>query len=280
MKCAPGHRDGEGLPIGTAGSGKKSVTSFFLLLFALSIPFWLLGFWDRTPVFAQIPVSALQAACPLLAAVLLAGLREGRGGVRMLFNGVFAFRFGRFWIWYLLAFLTMPVVMLLSYAAMRMLGRPVPDPEFSFWSALAAFLVFAVAALAEEAGWTGYAADPLLRRTSPLAASLILGAVWAVWHVIPYAQAGRSAAWIFWKCVFTVLARMLIVWLYMGSGRQVPVAVLFHAMVNVTYVLFPVDGSHYDPAVTSVILAALVAAALFLPGGNSLASFRNEGVKA
>jgi len=280
LKCAPGHRDGEGLPIGTAGSGKKSVTSFFLLLFALSIPFWLLGFWDRTPVFAQIPVSALQAACPLLAAVLLAGLREGRGGIRMLFRRVFGFRFAGFRIWYLLAFLTMPVVMLLSCAAMRMMGRPLPEPAFSFGSALAAFLVFIFAALAEEAGWMGYAADPLLRRTSPLAASLILGAVWAVWHVIPYAQAGRSAAWIFWQCVFTVLARMLIVWLYMGSGRQVPVAVLFHAMVNVTYVLFPVDGSHYDPAVTSVILAALVAAALFLPGGKSLARLRSGGVQA
>lgn len=280
MESAPGHRDGEGLPIDTAGSGDKAAKSFFLLLFALSIPFWLLGFWSRTPVFAQIPVSALQAACPLLAAVLLAGLRAGRGGVRMLFNRVFAFRFGRFWIWYLLALLTMPVVMLLSYAAMRMLGRPLPEPAFSFGSALAAFLVFIFAALAEEAGWMGYAVDPLLKRTSPLAASLILGAVWAVWHVIPYAQAGRSAAWIFWQCVFTIFARVLIVWLYMGSGRQVPVAVLFHAMINVTYVLFPVDGSHYDPAVTSVILAALVAAVLFLPGENSLARFRSGGVQA
>jgi len=279
LESAPGHRDGEGLPIDTAGSGDKAARSFFLLLFALSIPFWLLGFRDRPPVFAQIPVSALQAACPLLAAVLLAGLREGRGGIRMLFHRVFAIRLAGFRIWYLLGFLTMPVDMLLSYAAMRLLGRPVPEPEFSFWSALAAFLVFIVAALAEESGWMGYAADPLLRRTSPLTASLILGTVWAVWHVIPYAQAGRSATWIFWQCVFTVLARMLIVWLYVGSGRQVPVAVLFHAMINVTYVLFPVNGSHYDPAVTSVILAALVAAALFLPEGKSLARFRSGGVQ-
>lgn len=279
MGLAPGYRKEEGLPIATAGSGDKAARSFFLLLFALSIPFWLIGFWNPSPVFAQIPVSALQAACPLLAAVILASLRAGRVGVRMLFNRVFAIRLAGFRIWYLLGFLTMPVVMLLSYAAMRMLGRPVPEPEFSLLSALAAFAVFLVGAVAEESGWIGYAADPLLKRRSALAASLILGAVWAVWHVIPYIQAGRSATWIFWQCVFTVLARMLIVWLYVGSGRQVPVAVLFYAMINVTYVLFPENGSHYDPAVTSVILAALVAAGLCLPEGKSLARLRSGGVQ-
>lgn len=53
-----------------------------------------------------------------------------------------------------------------------------------------------------------------------------------------------------------------MVWLYNGSGRQLPAAVLFHTMINVTYVLFPVGGSHYDPAVTGIIVAAFVAAML------------------
>jgi len=57
-----------------------------------------------------------------------------------------------------------------------------------------------------------------------------------------------------------------MVWLYQGSGRQVPVAVVFHTMINVTYVLFPVGGSHYDPAVAGMILAVLVAAVLILRG--------------
>jgi hypothetical protein len=58
-----------------------------------------------------------------------------------------------------------------------------------------------------------------------------------------------------------------LVWLYNGSGRQVPVAVLFHTMINVTYVLFPVEGSHYDPAVTGMIVAVLVVAMLLFGGG-------------
>lgn len=265
------HSDGEGLLIKTSESVGKAAGAFLLLLLALSLPFWLLGFLAGTLLPAQLPISAFQAVCPLLAAVILIGLREGRGGILELFKRVLDIRLKGFLIWYLLGLFTMPVVMLLSYAVMRMLGRPVPEPDISFPAVIVAFIVFLVAAFAEETGWMGYAADPLLKRTSALSASLILGTAWAVWHIIPYVQADRSVGWIFWQCVFTVLVRILMVWLYTGSGRQVPVAILFHAMINVTYVFFPVGGSHYDPAVTGVVVAALVAVVLFLWGGKTLA---------
>jgi len=242
----------------------RTTGAYMLMLFALSVPFWLLGYLAGKMLPAQLPISALQAVCPLLSAVILAGVREGRGGIRDLLRRVFEIRPAKFLVWYVLSFLTMPVVMLLSYVLMRMLGRPVPELDVSLPAVLGAIIVFLVAAMAEEAGWMGYAADPLLRKGSVLTASIILGAAWAVWHVIPYDQAGRSAEWIFWQCVFTVLVRILIVWLYNNSGRQVPVAVLFHAMINVTYVLFPVGGSYYDPAVTAMIVAAIVAAVLIL----------------
>jgi len=216
---------------------------------------------------AQLPISALQAVCPLMAAVILAGWHKGGDGIRDLFKRVMEFRVPGFLGWYLTGFLIMPVVMLFSYAAMRMLGRPVPEPDISLQAAFVAFIVFFAAALAEETGWTGYVTEPLLRSSSLLTTSLILGSVWAVWHVVPYYQAGRSASWIIWQCLFTVLVRILMVWLYNVSGRQVPVAVLFHTMINVTYVLFPVGGSHYDPAVTGIIVAVLVVAMLLYGGG-------------
>ena len=249
------------------GSVGKTVGAFFLLLIVLSVPFWLLGFWEGKLLPAQLPISALQAVCPLLAAVILTGWHEGRGGIRDLFKRVMEFRASGYLGWYLSGFLIMPVVMLISYATMRTLGRPVPEPDISLPAALVAFIVFVAAAMAEETGWTGYASEALLRRTSALTASLFLGSAWALWHVVPYYQAGRSAGWIFWQCVFTVLVRILMVWLYNGSGRQVPVAVLFHTMINVTYVLFPVEGSHYDPAVTGMIVAVLVVAMLLFGGG-------------
>lgn len=119
----------EGPHIKISESVGKTTGYFVLLLFALSVPFWLLGFWEGTLLPAQLPISALQAICPLLAAVILAGLRAGRDGIRELFKRVLCIRLSGFLVWYLLGWLTMPVVMLVSYVVMRLLGRPVSEPK-------------------------------------------------------------------------------------------------------------------------------------------------------
>ena len=54
--------------------------------------------------------------------------------------------------------------------------------------------------------------------------------------------------------------RIIIVWLFENSGSSVLVAVLFHAMINVSWALFPEAGSYYDPAVRFAILTLLIGA--------------------
>ncbi len=48
-----------------------------------------------------------------------------------------------------------------------------------------------------------------------------------------------------------------MVWLYNHTGKSVFVAALFHAMINLTWQLFPIDGSYYDPRVTGLIAAGV-----------------------
>ncbi|WP_182903945.1 CPBP family intramembrane glutamic endopeptidase [Microbispora sp. H10830] len=115
--------------------------------------------------------------------------------------------------------------------------------------------VFLVAAACEEAGWTAYATDPLCTRWSLPAAGLILGVTWAVWHLVPYAQAGHGPVWIAGQCLYTVALRVVIVWLYLRSA-SVLAAVACHAASNVGWSLFPDHGSHYDPVVTGSVAAA------------------------
>jgi len=56
------------------------------------------------------------------------------------------------------------------------------------------FLVFFIAALCEEAGWTVYLTPLLPSRAGVLGTGMLIGTIWGLWHVIPYIQAGHSAS--------------------------------------------------------------------------------------
>jgi uncharacterized protein len=103
----------------------------------------------------------------------------------------------------------------------------------------------------------------VLLRLGTAGTGLVLGAVWAAWHLVPYAQAGRDARWIAWQCLVTVAARVLIVEVYAGSGRCVPTAVVMHAGLNVATAALPGAGPDRDPApVAAVLSVAAVASGL------------------
>ena len=69
--------------------------------------------------------------------------------------------------------------------------------------------------------------------------------------------------------------RVLITWLYNNTGGSVFVAVLFHAMINVTWQLFPINGSYYDPRVTGLITAAVAVIVVIGWGPRTLMQTRN-----
>lgn len=238
---------------------------FFLLVFGLSVPFWVLGavakeLTQSLPV--KLPISALMAVCPLAAALILRQ-KEKPGGGKELVKRVFDGENVKDKRWYLLIIFLMPVITLLAYGLMRMAGAPLPAAQTSLLAALLFFCVFFIGAIGEEVGWTGYALDPLQRRWGALKASLILGITWAIWHIIPYAQVPQPAAWIVWQCVSTVLLRIIMVWIYNRAGKSVFAAVLFHAMINTSMFLFPNYGSHYSPLVGAGLLMLTVAVIAF-----------------
>jgi|GEM_PF-2369365 len=90
--------------------------------------------------------------------------------------------------------------MLLAFGLMRWLQMPTPKQNMSLLDAVLLFLLFFIGAIGEEVGWTGYVTDPLQNRFGALKAALIIGTVWAVWHIIPFIQAYRTPIWILWQC--------------------------------------------------------------------------------
>jgi uncharacterized protein len=253
----------------------SSPLKFFLLVFALSVLFWLMGAVTELELLPGLPVSSLMAVCPLLAALILVYRENKTIGVTELLKRSFDYKRISAKVWYIPILLLMPGVMVLSYGLMRLLGLPLPTPHYpAVLAVLVMSVAFFIAALGEELGWSGYVIDPLQVRWNALQASLLLGLVCANWHIVSLVQAHRSLAWIAWWCLYTVAARVLIVWLYNSTGKSVFAAALFHAMLNVSWQLFPNNGSHFDPRITGLIVAVVAAIITVVWGLRTLARYR------
>jgi uncharacterized protein len=250
---------------------RRSPLKFFLLVFGLTIPFWVIGAVTGLELLPGLPVAALAAFCPMIAAVMLVYQENRTAGVIALLKRAFDVQRVHAKIWYVPTLLLMPGVMILSYGALRLMGTPVPAPHLAVLSVLALFIAFFLSALGEELGWSGYMTDPMQQRWGALQASIVLGVVWAIWHFVALVQAHRSVEWIAWWSLGTVAARVIIVWLYNNTGRSVFVAALFHMMIDVTWQLFPIHGSFYDPRVTSLIMAGVAAIVVVVWGPRTLA---------
>lgn len=257
---------------------QSSAITFYGLVFVLSVPFWLLGLInEQIPGILPmgLPVSALMAVCPLAAALILTGKNNGRSGVGELFKKTSDYGKIKNRIWYVPIVCTMPVVMLLSYGVMSFKRMPLPEVQIEVLAIPVNISLFFAGAVAEELGWMGYSM-PLLNKLSALKAGAVLGAIWAVWHIVPYMQANRTAEWIVWQCIFTVATRILIVWIYCNTGGSVFAASLFHAVGNLSVSLFPNNGSHYNPSIAGTILIIPALIVIFIWGPQTMTGKTNR----
>jgi hypothetical protein len=88
-----------------------------------------------------------------------------------------------------------------------------------------------------------------------LIASLVLGVIWAVFHLVALRQAHHAAGWIGWWSLGTVALRVVLVWLYNNTGRSVFVASLSNMTFNVVWQLFPIHGSFMDQRINGLFWA-------------------------
>lgn len=198
----------------------------------------------------------MMAFMPALAAGLLVYKDGGAGAVRQFLRQSGDARKVKPWAWGV-AVGMMPLVMVASAMWLIATGERLPAPDISPLKLVLLTTVFFVAATTEELGWSGYAARPLQQMHGALITAGIL-AVWAiVWHVVPLIQAGRTWDWIAWWALGTAARRIIILWLFLRGGQSVFATSLFHTSSNVSWMMFPVMGSHYDPQSIAVILGTI-----------------------
>ncbi|PSQ45389.1 hypothetical protein BRD15_11820 [Halobacteriales archaeon SW_6_65_15] len=138
----------------------------------------------------------------------------------------------------------------------------------------------------EELGWRGFALPRLQRAHGPMAASLVIGVVWAVWHLPLFAMEGTSQSQVPFLAYAPAVVAMSVIftWLYNESAGCILPVMLLHAGINSTGTLIPVSVDSVSEALHSQLamaeLAVLVGIALvvLLAVGWSLGIEERTGV--
>ncbi len=243
-----------------------TVALFFGLVLLLSLPFYALGLSHTALPFADaLPLSALMACVPAIAALGLIARQSGIAAAVLLFKSAFSFGALSNAGWVMLAVAFMPVAFALTAGLIWLSGATLPPLQLlPVGAIIPALLLFFLGAVGEELGWQGYAYPRLIKRHSALNTALIIGVVWALWHVIPFALMGRSAPWIIWQGLTMVLMRIIVVWLVVNTGGRILIAVLFHMMSNSVWGFFANFTPWYDPLFMCVVLLIAVAAIVWI----------------
>lgn len=206
---------------------------FFGLTFLLTwgLAALLMFFYDPiVAIFGEInttnPLYILAVYSPGFAGVFLVLRHYGLKGLVSFFRRLTLWRASLSWWVFLL--LVIPVFFFAGAAVKGTLNDPFP---FSPWTqAIPALALALFLGPIEEFGWRGLALPLLQRRFAPFWAGLILGIVWAIWHIPSFLISGApQSAWAFGPFFIGVVTLSVILTpLFNASRGSLLIAALYH----------------------------------------------------
>ena len=196
--------------------------------------------------------------------------------VRDWIRGMFRWRMaGR---WYVFALVVPAAIVAVVSGAFLVLGEDLDGSLFGERAAVYVPMLIFVTLMGggnEEWGWRGFALPTLLERNSPVRATLILGGLWAIWHLpllaamddLSHGLGGAELTLVLAATVVNIIGlAFFYTYLYRHTG-SVLLAVLLHGSFNAangTLVLREeIEGNAYATmqyciTVTTVVVAAVL----------------------
>ena len=210
----------------------------------------LMGISVQTPLGRILGLLGLLLG-PAIAGIILTRVTRGKEGRRDYWRRLIDFK--RIGVkWWLVIFLFVPVLHAIS-ALFDILfggsGGSWGQSALEFVANPASIILVILLTLflgpLEEFGWRGYVQDRLQERWNALTSSLILGAMWSLWHLplfflkdtYQYNLGFGSPA--FWQFMLGIIPLAFVfTWIFNNTRRSTLSAILFHFMINFTGDMF------------------------------------------
>jgi len=248
--------------------------SFVAITLAISWIIWspLIVLGQNISPVARLILIIIGGFGPFLSAIIVTLIADGRNGFREWRKRIFKFRVGaKFYILVLIY----PIIYAASSYGLYLLmgGIPADFASVSPWYFYPLFLVFVffVGGGQEEPGWRGFALPRLLSKYSPFIASIIIGVIWAVWHIPLFFAAGSSQAGLpfEWYLPNVIGMAMVFTLLYLKTSGSVFPAMVLHAGINSAFAWFPMESGIIPYYAYMTIVAWIFAILLIMVYGRT-----------
>ncbi len=207
---------------------KNSLLIFFVLTYLITIISVIIMYFG-TVVSIDILFFYISFWSPTISAIIIAGIIGGWAEIKKLLSGFLKWRVGGFW--YFAGFFLMvgPLLFTLFYL---LLGGEAPGNPGLTGGLIFITLINTIinGPLSEEAGWRGFALPKLESRFGSLISSIILGIIWACWHIPFYFIEPRMPFYIFIMLVLVIT--ILMTWGYNSTKGSLIITVIFHFSFN------------------------------------------------
>ncbi len=256
---------------------RHRVACFLVVTYAFTWCAWLpLALAHRVVGPGFEPLYVLGLLGPLVGAITTTAIADGEYRLRELVARMLRIRVG--WRWWLvaaglpLAVYAVTYVVLAAYS--MFLLAPVAMPS---WTSLGEFTGFpltnaavllvwlvVINGLGEETGWRGFLLPRLQRNHSALAASLLVAACWAAWHLpaffISQTYRAMPPAMIPMFLIGLASASVFLTWLYNHGRHSIALAAVFHGVYNLFSGTVGARGAIAAVETTAIVIAAVVIA--------------------
>jgi membrane protease YdiL (CAAX protease family) len=256
-------------PLPAASTPARFLLWFFLFTYAVTWTCFISVAAGAIPAGSRLRalVVLLGVYAPSLVALWLTARAEGATGVRSLLRRILMWRVGA--RWYLFAVGYMAAIKLVVALVLRVATGAWPRFGSEAWYIIPLAIAFSTPFQAgEEIGWRGYALPRLAARFGLARASLLLGLIWACWHLpqffIPEADTYHQSFFVY---VLQVTAlSVAFAWLYARTKGSLLLIMLLHSAVNNSKDIVPsaVPGATNTFGLSSSVVAWLTVALLWV----------------
>ena len=226
------------------------------------------------------PLHYLASFGPMLSALIVTAATEGSPGIRQLLAGLLKWRVGLGWFLFstLLPIALFVLAATAGYAAngklpdLALLGEVDYLPYLGITGAFILWLL--TFGLGEELGWRGYALPRLQKGRTALTATLILGVIWALWHLPAFFYKDTYVAMglitgLPLLLLSILAASVVFTWLYNSTRGSLLMVILFHALFDFLSVSRAGGGTVAAIMSAGVMIWAVLVVILFKPANLS-----------